>query len=229
MPKSYFATSSRDCSPDGPIALGSILVDPRDPEAPLSDRPIPIDTETVQSHDQYDVQINLANIDRASAGLFAKIFHSTGLVLSGSSSTRVQSSASIQRLQTLSFEPSDDYMKKSLSVPKVQQYLARYHMRKRVFVITGVKVAFGAKVMDTESHHGNVDASVGLDGDAIGIENDSTQHEEAIFMSIDDEDVTGEDLEYDSISVPEYGVIVDKQGEDTKTGQEESCELIIIK
>ncbi|RMJ17430.1 hypothetical protein CDV36_002888 [Fusarium kuroshium] len=294
MPKSYFPVPSRDCSPDGPIVLGSILADPLDPESPLNDKPISLDGQTIRKHDQLDVQLSTKESSQASAGLFAKIFHSAGLDVSGRGSTRVHSSAKFKKLQTLSFEPTHEYMTKSLSTPMVQQYLARYHMRKRVFMVTGVKIAFGAKVRDDESHLSGGNISLGLDADAAGLplsvgpradasrrtsqtisfkqsspfvfayrlreiryrkgiptknktyrdgalyelggnkqedaalQGDGPPQEEAIFLSIDDEDVTGDDLDLESISVSEReteGKVQEQDGEGDE--EDEICELIL--
>ncbi|RSL92443.1 hypothetical protein CEP52_013803 [Fusarium oligoseptatum] len=274
MPKSYFPVPSRDCSPDGPIVLGSILADPLDPESPLNDKPISLDGQTIRKHDQLDVQLSTKESSQASAGLFAKIFHSAGLDVSGRGSTRVHSSAKFKKLQTLSFEPTHEYMTKSLSTPMVQQYLARYHMRKRVFMVTGVKIAFGARVRDDESHLSGGNVSLGLNADAAGLplsvgpradvsrgtsqtisfkqsspfvfayrlreiryrkgiptknkNGDEPPQEEAIFLSIDDEDVTGDDLDLESISVSEReteGKMQEQDGEGDE--EDEICELIL--
>lgn len=294
MRKSYFPAPSRDCSPEGPIVLGSILADPLEPESPLDDKPFTLDGETIRSHDQYDAQSNIKDRNQASGGLFAKIFHSVELIVSGSSNTSMQSCVKFEKLQTLSFEPTDEYMNKSLSTAKVQQYLARHHMRKRIFLVTGVKIAFGAQVIDDESRLGEGQISLGLDGDAVGVplsvgprvdasrgtsqtfsfnqsspfvfayrlreiryrkgvpiknkpyrdgalygiggnkqedsdvESDGTLREEATFMSIDDEDVTGEDIDLASICVREYETGGKTQEKYSETDEEdETCELIL--
>ncbi|KAF4468175.1 hypothetical protein FALBO_4941 [Fusarium albosuccineum] len=206
----------------------------------------------------------------------------------------MQSAAKFDELQTLSFEPSDDYMRQSMSTPKVQQYLARHHLRKRIFIITGVKIAFGAKVKDEESSLGNANISLGLDGTAVGVAvgvgphaegtrgysqsmsferaepfvfayrlreiryrrgvasdkpyrdgalygaggtkdkdatatGDEEPAETAIFMSVDEEDITGGDVDLESACVLEHEAagIAENQA-DLSDEEDEICELILL-
>ena len=288
MGKCYFPAPGFDCSPDGPIALGSILADALSPETPLNDKPIPLDNETIRDHFQYGVNLRIQRSRKGSGGIFANIFENIGLRIAGTGAKSMHTFAKFEKLQTSSFEPTDDYMRESLSTPKVQQYLARHYLRKRVFIITGVKSAFGAEVTSGESTLAGAHVSLGLDGNVIGVPlsvgpqaegsrgssqtmsfkqatpfvfayrlreiryragvptdrpyqdgalytiggnkdkdtvaiGDETPSQTAVFVSIDEEDLTGEDVDLNSVYVPE-----DEGNSEAENDDNDICELIVL-
>jgi hypothetical protein len=65
-------------------------------------------------------------------------------------------------LETHSFEPADEFLKCSVDSEKIREYIGKYPT-KSVYMITGIKIAKGAKCVASARQEGGVKAKVGVD------------------------------------------------------------------
>lgn len=71
---------------------------------------------------------------------------------------------SFKRIETTQFIPTEDYIQKCIETEAVRRFLERCRYRKAVYVITGLKVVYGAKAKSyTSRAHGGA-AAVAVDG-----------------------------------------------------------------
>lgn len=173
LPRTYFLAPTRDCPPKGPIALGSLITSPLTPELPLAPHPIPIDeSETpISKTSVTNHTLTLETRARTSLGIWTSFLQAVGLG-ADLSTTRDRTDRDVytfERLETRTFWPSDEYARASISAPVVQAYLARHGFRRNVYMVTAVKVAFGAKVASTALRERGAHAHFGVDSAALGV------------------------------------------------------------
>ncbi|KAF2030947.1 hypothetical protein EK21DRAFT_100078 [Setomelanomma holmii] len=82
-----------------------------------------------------------------------------------------QSIYSCDKLETIEFEPGDEYINNAvIASQRVQEYLDRAMLgRKRVFMVTGWKIAIGFRSSTSEGKIHGPTLAVGLDGAAVGV------------------------------------------------------------
>jgi hypothetical protein len=167
--KSYIAADGFDCSPDGPMVLGSILTDPLDPSETLNAHPLPVPDSEKTTITQNNFETVLKRNSKRSGGLWFKFLQSLGFEVSASSDEASAATAKFDKLETWSFQPSDAYMRESIAAAEVQSYLAGHTMRKPLYMVTGVKVAHGARVIEMVRKGKAGKMRAGFDGSAAGL------------------------------------------------------------
>jgi hypothetical protein len=145
------------------------MADPKDPGEPITRAPIPVTDDEKQVMTSKNFEATLKRSASLGAGLWLKFFQSLGIELSGNSDKNTDKLLKFDRLETWTFRPSDEYMSASVQAREVQEWFLRYGTKKRLYIVTGVKVAYGAKVSDMirTSRSGKVLA--GFDGNAAGV------------------------------------------------------------
>ncbi|KAI8953581.1 hypothetical protein F4801DRAFT_588231 [Xylaria longipes] len=129
----YFVPANFDFPPppDGPVTLGQLITHPENPGRVVDPAgPLPFEGET---------EIGL--FGRALQAVSFKI----GLSFSRAAVSYVLND--IDRLDVEFIEPTDDYVKASMERPKVKAALKNHLLRKRLYMVTGIKTAYpGAKL-----------------------------------------------------------------------------------
>ena len=141
--KSYFATPNYTCHPDGPVALGSIITDPRYPEHCLNPKRVAIPKSDIFVIDQENYMEEVKGKSTTKASLWLRFLEWMGFEVSGSREDDVLSVAKFDKLETRTFLPSRDYITTSLDDPEVQGVLVLDDGETPVYMITGVKIAYG--------------------------------------------------------------------------------------
>ncbi|CAH0021654.1 unnamed protein product [Clonostachys rhizophaga] len=138
--------------PDGPFALGKFVEDTKDYAIINENAPIPvpksyssvktnIDT-SVYSSRTYETETIAKVLDRSIGGnanlkgirADSDVFH-------------------IQKLETIYFNPTKDYIQQCRALPNIDAYLKATHYQKPVYLITGLKVAWGATYSTSDGQH----------------------------------------------------------------------------
>lgn len=149
--KTYFLVSAFDMPspPDGPLNLGSILTDPKDAHHPLNmGSPVPIDkSEMATPIMQQTTSFSSGVSPSLSASLLGALGVDTHIKNSG-----VEATYQFDRLETISFNPTPDYIAKSVKHDGVRKYLEQSIWSRSVYLVTGLKIARGAGIIRTQQH-----------------------------------------------------------------------------
>lgn len=176
----------RDVAPDSTIVLGKLIVDPFSPEGPPYLAPALPVSPSERTEFNYPWTHEKENERGGTLGLFASFMSYVGVGGELSANLKFGGSLKIEvdRLQTLKFEPSDDYLEKSLNLDKNLQFLKDNKYRKPVYIVTGTKTAYSGRVTRTKSTDwggdGNVGVSPHVPGLQVGPKGSYTQHTKEI-------------------------------------------------
>lgn len=170
--KTYFLAPTRDCPPSGPIAIGSIITSPLSPEMPLNP-PLPIDRNLMPMSKTHEAnwKISLEKYKNGSVGVWSSFLQVLGAGADASFSWDISSTNAYQfeRLETHTFWPTKAYVEDSVTAAPVQAFLARRRFHHNVYMITAIKVAFGARGAQVVLRKRGVHVHLGVDGTSSGI------------------------------------------------------------
>ncbi|KAK4074575.1 uncharacterized protein Triagg1_5171 [Trichoderma aggressivum f. europaeum] len=149
---------------NGPLQLGSLLCELRD-LAPLNtkDRRPVLEGDIFRSHKD---RFGTAMSRQASGdmGIFAKLLGLDGV----GGKLRINGALSknemllVDRLDTMYFDPSTEYMKLAMQTPSVRAFRDATRDREPLFMVTGIKIARGASAsaMGSQALGGGVEAGM---------------------------------------------------------------------
>ncbi|KAL6813100.1 hypothetical protein GGI42DRAFT_364437 [Trichoderma sp. SZMC 28013] len=149
---------------NGPLQLGSLLYELSDP-APLNTkdrRPVPEGDIFRSQVDQFGTAMSRQT--SGELGIFAKLLGLDGvggkLKINGARSKNEM--LLVDRLDTMYFDPSTEYMKLAMQTPSVRAFRDATRDRKPLFMVTGIKTARGASVsaMGGRALGGSVEAGM---------------------------------------------------------------------
>ncbi|KAL8732290.1 MAG: hypothetical protein Q9166_002862 [cf. Caloplaca sp. 2 TL-2023] len=138
--KTYFLAPTRDSPPGGPIVLGSIIASPQQAEMPIT-AALPIDPSVL------------------GAGGDVGFSHIV-------SDTR---SYQFDRLETQAFWPTEEYVEAGVTAKPVQDFLKSKKFFHNVYMITSIKIAYGASAARSAMQNRGVYVHLGVDGTTAGI------------------------------------------------------------
>jgi hypothetical protein len=175
-PKFYFLAPTTTSPVDGPMFLGAIITHPRDADRPLNDPPVRMDP----SIPVYESEINSYTVTigkerSVSMGIWASFLayvFGVGGSIDGTISTGDDETWEIGKLRTISFEPSLEYIQSSLESSKVQKFLAEdpnWLWSSRLYMITGLKLAYDAKGAVSWAKSRGLNLQPGLDATLFGV------------------------------------------------------------
>lgn len=150
--KRYFLAPTRDCPPDGPIRLGSIISIPALADEPLNSVSFPIDATKMKIYEHNATNYTFFKDKRSNGhiGIWASFLSwifGVGGDAQLSASNDTSNDWTCETLTTKWFTPSTDYIKQSLEDADVKTYLEEnkvWEKRAKVYMIAGVKIAYGA-------------------------------------------------------------------------------------
>ncbi|KAF3480193.1 uncharacterized protein GIQ15_05540 [Arthroderma uncinatum] len=154
--------------PRGALALGSILRSLATPLAPVNKDEV-LTAPNVDSATETDWQKTTSDSTSLSVGVFTtflELLLGLRADVSIDHSRQDHSSFEVEKLTTVSFQPTVEYVREALRIPSVQQYrnakgLARC---RALYLVTGLKVASGAAIRHGFHRGPGVSAEVGVDG-----------------------------------------------------------------
>src|SRR5438045_494166 len=150
----WFVLYDTSFLPDTAIRLGQLITDPRKPadtvqKAPLEIRQLGM---TVDRHSEKDVVFQTRTDKSLGIGLSATVLSILPFGLSGDKRKDTTHLYEIKKVEVRMFNPSREYVLKSVLEPEVLNYLARHKYRKSLYMIVGIQIGFNAKIVHKRTH-----------------------------------------------------------------------------
>ena len=150
--KFYFLAPTTDVPDNGPIFLGGIITHAREADAPQNSTPMPIDPASmpiyaVEDHNQSFTFENGRSYTSGIWASFLAMILGLGGDLEGNKTKQDSETWTVQTLKTIYFNPTPEYIKQSLENSAVKKYIqedAGWLRSTRLYMITGMKLAYGA-------------------------------------------------------------------------------------
>jgi hypothetical protein len=179
--KTWFLAPSLNYSPDGPIVLGALLLDPFMPDQVLNEGsiipPKPEDVQTMSMNDWESVIKDKEGLKPGLLGLKPGLFteflsffrkgDKSGVAKWSSATSSVYRA---KKMETIQFSPSLKYLTDTMATLVVSSYLLQKRMRKNVYLVTGVRIAHGVSVKsDYDAQVSIPDMSIVVGGVPAGV------------------------------------------------------------
>ena len=168
--KLYLLAPHHDIPADGPLVLGSIISDLRDPDSLNKNAIVPIaqrDIQTSHKYDwQYTTETSRGGCLNVCARYLSSFFNST---LGGNSNDNSVVRYHFRDLETTYFTPDLSYVKKAVNKHKVHTYL-EFASFTPVYMITGLKIGRGpdSQIAAANSHGIEGHGRTGISTSAAG-------------------------------------------------------------
>lgn len=178
-PKHYFLAATGN-PPEGPIRLGNIISLPRLADDPINEESVPLSAVPgmkVVEHNEPNYTLDLDKSIASHAGVWAS-FLQTVVGVGGDITAEVARETSehwhCANLQTLSFTPNLAYIMRCLEDEGVRHYMRLSKpwlpgAGSRLFVITGIKIAYGAVSTVRWARRKGLSLRFGVDLAALGV------------------------------------------------------------
>ncbi len=171
--KHYFLPPVPEVPVDGPIRLGNIVADPKCVFEPINNSPVNPSwcLEKVYVSNSGPASIVLGESSKKNIGIFAELPAFVNANISGDSSADAKERWSFENLRTIWFTPSVDYVRQGLADTDVQLYIQTNQSwlgHTKLYMVTGVKVAFGASALSEFAASYGFSGTAGLDLSALG-------------------------------------------------------------
>ena len=166
--KAWILVKGCEFNPGRSLALGQILADPYAPDLSLLPHvPLPVESKDVEHSYQEGVVKSSSSLLHVSFGVWAEI---NLLPVTGGVGTakHIQRARSWQfdRLEGQIVVPRLEDVKTALETDSVTEYIGRikWNFRKRLYIVTGVRIAHGARLTESVSTgiEGSISAGVDL-------------------------------------------------------------------
>ncbi|KEF62733.1 uncharacterized protein A1O9_00706 [Exophiala aquamarina CBS 119918] len=170
--KPEWFSAPRDVLPGSTITPGRLIVDPRAPEGPpYLDKALSIPDADLRVTN-YPYKSERQDEKGGSLGLFGSFMSAFGLGgdLSGNIKSGTALDIEVDRLQTVMFDPSVEYLEESLNSPKNLAYLRDQRFKRSLYLVTGVKTAYGARLTRSRSEQRGAKAKLGISPNVPGLE-----------------------------------------------------------
>ncbi|RDL37539.1 Uncharacterized protein BP5553_04972 [Venustampulla echinocandica] len=167
LPKTWILLRSTEYQPNGCLSLGQILLKPFEPSLPLlPEGPLPIPPSLIERSHQSFSRISSSSSLSGSFGFWASIdLLPVQAELSGTRSASESWNWSFDRLESETIVPRlvdvQAAMKREEIVRQINH--RKFDFRKRLYMVTGIRVARGAKLSQSSSKSVGIDAKAGLD------------------------------------------------------------------
>ncbi|CAN9329604.1 unnamed protein product [Alternaria alternata] len=178
MPKEYLQAPNFELlpPPTGPLKLGHILDDPKEPRYPLNEDDVqPLAASETYTHTATGFSATRSQLNEAGFRLWAKLTELVPVGVDASANRKSDSTDvfTIKTVDTIYFLPSKKYLDASLKSVDVKRFLEASRWGASVFIITGLKVARGAGIstykLKEKKDAGEASASLNALSAPIGI------------------------------------------------------------
>ncbi|EXA53631.1 hypothetical protein FOVG_01374 [Fusarium oxysporum f. sp. pisi HDV247] len=151
--------------PNGPLELGKLVEDIKHyyPINQGTSNSVPIPGEQRYSDTKEDINVSIKTSCSGEASILAKVLdRSIGGEASLKGQKRDEDVYRIRKLETVYFYPHRSYINQCLQLSDVKDYLEMGDNEEPVYLITGLKIAWGATISTERgrSHEGNAGAGV---------------------------------------------------------------------
>jgi hypothetical protein len=155
-----------DCSPEGTLALGTVITDPFAPDRPLvSGRPSPLPGDIDVEERRFEAweQTNEQRQD-GKLGLWARFLTLVEAENIGINLERAHSNTyRFEALEVRKFDPPAAFIKERMGHPEVAEYALRGSFRPPVYMVTSVMIARNPAVSKSNDGSWGVNFKVGTD------------------------------------------------------------------
>ncbi|KAI8629872.1 hypothetical protein F5Y19DRAFT_62295 [Xylariaceae sp. FL1651] len=171
--KHYFLPPVPELPVEGPIQLGSIVDSPKRIFEPINSYPVnPISSsEKVYVSNSGPSSVTLGKSGKKNIGLFAELPATVNANIGGDYGTDANERWSFDNLRTIWFIPSVNYVRQSLYDTEVQLHIQANQTwlgHTNLYMVTGVKVAFGASALSEFASSYGFSGTIGLDLSSLG-------------------------------------------------------------
>lgn len=176
--KTYFLCPTSDFinpPPAGPLRLGSILRSTSTPQFPLNgENVVPVANENPPIVDA-DWKKTISVETGLGLGLYAQFLQlaTGGIAVDVDHSQQTANTFAFDMVTTVSFEPTLQYVDESIKAPAVQAYLREPKQRfapvVSLFLVTGMKLAKGARINYSTSGSTAVTGNIAIDVPPLGM------------------------------------------------------------
>lgn len=175
--KTYFLCPISDFiqpPPTGPLSLGSILSSTSTPRYPLNRANVVAVENTIPPVVEADWRKTVSTDKKLGLGVYAQFLQ---LAISGSEVSLKHSKKSanmfaFDRVTTLGFEPTQEYIQEAIKALAVQTWLREPKQRfapvVSLFIVTGIKVVKGARIKYSTTNSAGVSGNIGIDVTGLG-------------------------------------------------------------
>ncbi|KAK1755456.1 hypothetical protein QBC47DRAFT_189674 [Echria macrotheca] len=176
LKKTYFFLPTWDTPPPptGLLRLGTLLMSPSDPTTPLSagiPSATPSDFPPVFETRKTSVTYSTATRRSGTVALFASflsIITGVGADIAVSHSSSSSLDFWFRELDTIEFEPTLEFLQHAVATaPAAVEYATKSRFRKRLYIVTGLKIARGAQMRTAGARANAVVAGINVDGTAV--------------------------------------------------------------
>jgi hypothetical protein len=171
----YFLSPNCEIIPEDPaLSLGSIIVDPLDPEGTIlndGSRTL-IPPQKIKSRTLSNWRTTVGKLRQHRLTIWASFLqHLVGLGfdVDGSYENVEEDVYKFKKLETKSFDVDREYINASLAADGVAGYLAATRWKKPIFMVTGVKIAYGAHITSKRKKGWGAGGGLSGDGTALGV------------------------------------------------------------
>ena len=139
--------------PETLIRLGQLIVDPRQPTDRLGKGPLELGPDDSVFNHCPEVDVTYVDSDSRSygIGLGAAIMSMLPFGIKGHYKSSSAKLFEIERVESQSLEPSEEYVRRSLMQSAVRSYLAAKKYKKSLYMIVGLKLGRNAQIIARES------------------------------------------------------------------------------
>jgi hypothetical protein len=168
--RTYIRLRNIEFAPTGPLVLGSLLTKSRVPGSFVpGSSAIPPSASDIQHREQCDWQDDFMQDYKGSCSVFGNflegIFGTAGFGFNRKKATRI--TAKVARLETVLFVPSEDYLNSVLNSAAVQTYLLENHFHANLYMVTGVKIAYGSVITSSSEKEFGWNTGINMTGSII--------------------------------------------------------------
>jgi hypothetical protein len=173
--KTYFLAPNFDIAPPptGPLFLGSIVTDPRNPSRSLTkENDTTPKTTSIYTSYKEGYSVKRSQMREGKVGIWASFLATILGIGANAEASRNHETDEVyncDRLETEYFQPDDAYIFQALQVLRVKSYIEKSWFEKPVYMITGLKIARGAIAESGEGKALGWTAKASVDGTSLGI------------------------------------------------------------
>lgn len=179
--KTYFLCPTSDFihpPPTGPLCLGSIIRSTSAPQYPLNKARVVVVADVFPAVVETDWKKTVSTEKGLGLGVYAQFLQlatgglSVGPEVNVEHSDRSLNVFAFDKVTTLAFEPTQEYVEEAVKAPAVQAWLReprqKFALVSELFLVTGLKLVKGAKIKYSTSQSTTVKGNLGIDVTALG-------------------------------------------------------------
>ena len=174
MGGTYIPAPDRSYPPNGTaLSLGKIWTNPMRPGSCINLRHHEAIPEALGPFNGYKGHFKHVEDSqrRSKIGIWARFLQYTGVgaELAYKRGTSFEYDYQFEKLDTKFFDPDDEYIKMAVKVPEVEKKIRHENCQTPLYLVTGIKIARGAKMVDTTEKNRDVTGGIMASGSSAAV------------------------------------------------------------